>query len=83
MQTGVHRFTGRFVDPALEAEFQRESFEGTLQPFRRFAVTLGAAIFLAYGIHDVYVMPAALLHEAWVIRYGLALPMLALVLPLV
>jgi class 3 adenylate cyclase len=79
----VHRFTGTFVDQALESEFARESFAQSLQPFRRFAVSLGAAVFLAYGVHDYFVMPAALLHEAWAIRYGLALPMLAVVLPLV
>jgi class 3 adenylate cyclase len=81
--TSVRRFTGTFVDPALEAEFSRESFTLTIQPFRRFAVSLSAGIFLAYGVHDYFVMPAALVRQAWVLRYGLALPMLAVVLPLV
>jgi class 3 adenylate cyclase len=79
----VRRITRTFVDPALEAEFARESFTLTLQPFRRFTVSLSAAIFLAYGVHDYFVMPAALVREAWAIRYCLALPMLAVVVPLV
>jgi class 3 adenylate cyclase len=81
--TNVRRFTGTFVDPALEAEFARESFALTIQPFRRFAVSLSAGIFLAYGVHDYFVMPAALVRQAWVLRYALAFPMLAVVIPLV
>jgi len=78
----VRRLAGTFVDPALEQEFTRESSR-TTQAFRRFTVTLSAAIFLGYGVHDYLVMPPALVHEAWVVRYALGLPMLALVLPLV
>ena len=70
--TSVRRFTGTFVDRTLEAEFVRESFALTIQPFTRFAVSLSAAVFLAYGVHDYFVMPAPLLHEAWAIRYGVA-----------
>ncbi|HEX9101943.1 MAG TPA: hypothetical protein VF997_07060, partial [Polyangia bacterium] len=79
----VHRVTGTFVDRDLEAEYLREAFALTLQPFRRFTVTLSALIFISYGIHDYFVMPATVLHEAWIIRYTLGLPMLAVVLPLV
>jgi class 3 adenylate cyclase len=78
----VRRLAGTFVDPALEAEFARDSSR-TIQVFRRFTVTLSAVIFLGYGVHDYVVMPPALVHEAWGLRYALALPMLALVLPLV
>jgi class 3 adenylate cyclase len=81
--SSAHRVTGTFVDSALESEFVRESFASTIQPFTRFTVSLSAAVFLAYGAHDYFVMPAALVHEAWEIRYGLALPMLAMVVPLV
>jgi class 3 adenylate cyclase len=81
--TAASRFTGAFVDHALESEFVRESFALTIQPFTRFAVSLSAAVFLAYGVHDYYVMPASLVREAWAIRYGLGLPMLAVVIPLV
>ncbi|HEY3815841.1 MAG TPA: adenylate/guanylate cyclase domain-containing protein [Polyangiaceae bacterium] len=78
----THRFTARFVDRALEAEYARESFERSIRPVTRFTVVLSAAVFLAYGAHDAFIMPAPLLHEAWAIRYGLAVPMFAVVVPL-
>jgi class 3 adenylate cyclase len=78
----VRPLTGGFVDRALEAEFVTESFALTIQPFTRYAVGLATVVFLSYGLHDYFVMPAALHREAWVIRYSLALPMLAVVLPL-
>ena len=78
----THRFTATFVDRELEAEFARESFELSTLPITRFTVSLSAAVFLAYGIHDYFIMPAALVHRAWAIRYGLAVPMFATVLPL-
>jgi class 3 adenylate cyclase len=83
VSTPLHRLTGTLVDPTLEAEYAREAFALTIQPYRRFTVTLSTVVFLAYGVHDRFVMPAALLHEAWAIRYALALPMLAVVVPLV
>jgi class 3 adenylate cyclase len=82
-RVSVRRLTGTFVDPALESDFARESFALTIQPLTRFAVTLSSAVFLGYGVHDYVIMPASLVHEAWVIRYGLGLPMLAVVLPIV
>jgi class 3 adenylate cyclase len=75
-------FTARFVDPALEAEYAREAFELSIRPVTRFTVTLSAVIFLAYGVHDAFIMPAPLLREAWSIRYELSVPMFAVVLPL-
>ena len=79
----THPFTATFVDPALEAEYAREAFELSTRPITRFTVTLSAAVFLAYGAHDYFIMPRAVLHEAWAIRYGLSVPMFGLVLPLV
>jgi len=81
--SNARRLSGTFVDPALEAEFARENFELAIQPFTRFTVSLSAAVFLAYGAHDYFVMPPALLHEAWAIRYAVSLPVLAAVIPLV
>jgi class 3 adenylate cyclase len=78
----TRRLTGTLVEAELEAAFLRESFPLTTGPFARFAVCVSAAVFLAYGAHDYYVMPAALVREAWLLRYGLALPMLAVVVPL-
>ncbi|HEY8041556.1 MAG TPA: adenylate/guanylate cyclase domain-containing protein [Polyangiaceae bacterium] len=78
----LQRLTAKLVDRPLEAEFARESFELTIRPVTRFTVSLSAAVFLAYGVHDYLVMPAAMVHHAWGVRYGLAVPMFALVLPL-
>ena len=78
----THRFTATFADRGLEAQYAHASFERTTRPITRFTVTLSAVIFLSYGVHDAFIMPAALLHEAWAIRYGLSVPMLAVVLPL-
>ena len=78
----THRFTATFVDRALEAEYARDCFERATRPITRFTVTLSAVIFLAYGVHDAFVMPAALVRESWAIRYGLSVPMFAVVLPL-
>jgi class 3 adenylate cyclase len=78
----THRLTARFVDRTLEADFARESYEHSIRPVTRFTVALSAVIFLLYGVHDAFIMPGELLHEAWAIRYGLAVPMFAVVLPL-
>lgn len=79
----THLFTATFVDRALEADYGREAFELSIKPITRFTVTLSVAVFLAYGAYDYFIMPPALLHEAWAIRYGLSLPVFGLVLPLV
>jgi class 3 adenylate cyclase len=79
----TNRFTATFVDRALEVEYAREAFELTTKPITRFTVTLSVAIFLAYGVHDYFIMPPPVLHEAWAIRYGLSVPVFAVVLPLV
>ena len=78
----THRFTATFVDRTLEAQFSRESFELTTRPITRFTISLSAAVFLLYGVHDYFVLPAARVHEAWAIRYGLSVPMFAAILPL-
>lgn len=80
--TRVHPLTSTFVDRTLEAEFVAESYALTIQPFTRYAVCLSTAFFLAYGVHDYFVMPSGLLHRAWAIRYGISLPLFAVVLPL-
>ena len=66
----THRFTATFVDRALEAQFARESFALTTRPITRFTISLSAAVFLLYGVHDYFVLPAGRVHEAWAIRYG-------------
>jgi class 3 adenylate cyclase len=79
----THRFTATFVDRALEAEYTLEDFELSTRPITRLTVTLSVAVFLAYGVHDYFIMPRAIVHEAWAIRYGLSVPVFAVVLPLV
>jgi class 3 adenylate cyclase len=78
----THRLTATFVDASLEAQFARERFERDTRPVTRFTITLSAVIFLSYGVHDAFIMPGGLLHESWAIRYGLSVPMFAVVLPL-
>jgi len=66
------RLTGKFLDPALEREFQRENLE-SLARFLSFSVALTSLVYLGYGIHDYLLVPSV--HErAWLVRYGLFLP---------
>jgi class 3 adenylate cyclase len=76
----THLLTATFVDRELEAVYARESFELSTKPATRFSVTLSAAVFVAYGVHDALVMPPHLLHESWAIRYGVSVPALLVVL---
>ena len=71
--------TGSFVDPYLETAFLAENFELSVKKFTRFSITLSAFAFLAYGLHDYWVVPTVRA-AAWSIRYGLFGPIAALVL---
>ena len=51
-------WSGKFVDPQLEAEFGRDSVEA-LRRFLRFSVVLASLTFLAYGLHDALLVPDA------------------------
>jgi class 3 adenylate cyclase len=66
-------FRATFVDPALEREFLRENYTLSTRSFLRFSAALGSAAFLAYGLHDLLVLPT-LYETAWKIRYGVFLP---------
>jgi class 3 adenylate cyclase len=77
----THPFTGTFVDPAVEAEFQAEHFELAIKRFTRFSIGLSSVVFLAYGLHDAYLLPAVA-GRAWAIRYGVFAPVAAAVLAL-
>ena len=73
-------WTGAFVDRGLEAEFRRESLEA-LRRFLRFSLGLSTLVFLAYGVHDLLVVPEV--HErAWIARYGVFMPVALVVLAL-
>jgi class 3 adenylate cyclase len=79
----AHRITATFVDRALEAEFARESFDLATGRITRFNVSLSTAVFLAYGVHDCFIMPASLVRESLAIRYGLSVPAFAIVFAVV
>ncbi len=81
MSRPAHRFTGAFVDPALEAEFQAEHFELAVKRFTRFSIGLSSLVFLGYGLHDAYLL-STVAHHAWAIRYGVFAPVAAAVLAL-
>ena len=50
------RLTAAFLDPKLEAAFQRDTLE-TLRSYLRFSIALTSLVFLAYGLHDAWVVP--------------------------
>lgn len=68
------RASARFKDPELEEEFVREHLRGTLTPFVRWALGLGALTFTTYGLHDWVVLQAPA--RAWAIRFGAVIPAL-------
>jgi class 3 adenylate cyclase len=74
----IRTLRATFVDPAIEREFQRESYVLSTQSFLRFSAALCSAAFLAYGLHDRLVLPT-LYETAWKIRYGVFLPVTILV----
>ena len=72
MSRATHRFTGAFVDPSLEAEFQAEHFELSVKRFTRFSIGLSSVVFLGYGLHDAYLL-STVAHHAWAIRYEMCI----------
>jgi class 3 adenylate cyclase len=73
--------TAAFLDPALEAEFQRQHFELEVARFTRYSLTISSVAFLAYGIHDAWLLGDAR-EAAWAIRYGVFVPVAIVVLAL-
>src|SRR5713101_1817223 len=71
--------TGSFVDAALESEFRAEDIELSVKRLVRFSIPLSTVVFLAYGLHDGWVCPTVRA-AAWSIRYGIFVPVAALVL---
>ncbi len=65
---------GTFVEPRLEAVFQKENFELSTRKYIRFSVALAFAAFWSYGIHDLLVVPEVHV-TAWAIRYGISGPL--------
>lgn len=73
------RTSGVLEDPILERAFQKENFELAIRRYTRFSVTVAAAAFLGYGLHDALVIPEVR-NQAWLIRYGFFGPITAAVL---
>ena len=72
-RTAMNRITSTFRDRELEATFQRENVELNVRRFARFSLMFATAIFMAYGYHDLLVVPTV--HQlAWNARYGFFLP---------
>ncbi len=73
VRTAMNRLTATFLDRDLEAAFQRENVELNVRSFSRFSLMFASALFVAYGYHDLLVVPT--IHElAWKVRYGFFLP---------
>ncbi|MFO0650498.1 MAG: adenylate/guanylate cyclase domain-containing protein [Polyangiales bacterium] len=81
MSEPSQRWSGSFLDEALEREFQREHFELSVRASTRFSLGLSTLSMLAYGLHDALVLPTAR-EAAWVVRYGFFLPVAAAVMAL-
>lgn len=69
----LDRTFATFEDPELERAYQKESYEVSVRKYVRFSVPLTIIAFLAYGVHDLLVIPSIKL-TAWSIRYGIAGP---------
>jgi len=74
----AHRFTLRFADPSLEADYRSDLQERTLRSVRD-GYLLAIAMYGGFGVLDCYVIPEAL-RLAWVIRFAVVCPMAAAIL---
>ncbi len=72
------RWTGTFADPAIEREF-KEACADELKRFLTVSLGVATAVFLAYGLHDAWVIPTIRV-RAWTVRYGVFLPVAVVVM---
>lgn len=70
----INLFTLHFRQQELEDVYNRHNFDRQLS-LTRFSIVMGAVIFAVYGLLDPYIIPDVL-YPAWVIRFGIACPML-------
>src|SRR5450432_4202915 len=70
-------WSGKFVELELERSYQQDALE-PLRRFLRFSVALASLTFLAYGVHDAFLVPEVR-NRAWAVRFGVFLPASALV----
>ncbi|MBX3127564.1 MAG: hypothetical protein KF718_12650 [Polyangiaceae bacterium] len=66
------RFTGQLADPKLEATFLEERAP-ELRRYLTLSLGVASAVFLAYGLHDAWVVPE-LGTRAWAVRYAVFPP---------
>ena len=71
------RWSGRFVDPALERAFRVDNLE-ELRRFLGFSVALSSLTFFGFALHDALVVPHVR-DRAWAVRFGVFMPASALV----
>jgi len=74
----IRPLTATFVDAHLEAAFRAEHFELGIKRYTRLSIGLSSVVYLAYGVHDAFVVPAVR-EQAWLLRYGVFLPVAAAV----
>jgi class 3 adenylate cyclase len=70
-------WAGQFADAAIEQAFRADELD-RLRRFLTFGVGLASLSFLAFGFHDALVVPEVR-NQAWAMRFGLFVPVSALV----
>jgi tRNA A-37 threonylcarbamoyl transferase component Bud32 len=73
----AHAFTLRFFSSELEAEFKEEYQRQSLRLIR-VAVALGLFLVAAFGLLDA-IIQTPVRNELWLIRYGILVPLIAVV----
>ena len=74
-------WTGSFANTALERAFI-SARRDALQRFLTVSLAVATVIYLAYGLHDAWIVPQVR-RRAWVVRYGVFLPVAIIVMLLV
>jgi len=70
----MHRVSMRFLDSAVEESYRQDNYNAQIGVTRLY-IALGALVFSAYGILDLFIVPD-ILFEAWFIRVGIVAPLL-------
>lgn len=67
-------WTGRLADPALEREYQRESFDQTTRRFTQVSLGASTLSMLGYAAHDLLLLPPSTLRPALAVRLAVFAP---------
>lgn len=73
---GINPLTLHFQDRDLEDTYSTANFEKQIG-ITRLSIAMGAVIFAAYALLDLYIVPD-ILYEAWAIRFAIGCPLLLL-----